>query len=265
MKGRPPGTPKSNDPNKKKRKRTARERDLCDVKIKITEYLPGAVSENGQDPQASSFNATSFASVSSDGPLSGQQTWSLPSMAPADPLPPPSSGGAKYYTIQRVNGYVGDGKTDGAPELHRHTLDESDRVKKNSVVRWTLKREKENKRNNVSLISFIPEKQLDTQNCCDNVIIDCGDGKRCIMVGCFRKVVGLPMSFSNSCHLEIIHEAIFELRTKLPATHPPYHLCVIPLLHSLFVSWLHCSLIAKSPSETKNTSLSNSTPIIVLQ
>ncbi|KAI9848115.1 MAG: hypothetical protein M1838_000640, partial [Thelocarpon superellum] len=43
LKGRPPGTPKSEDPNKKKRKRTARERDLCDVKIKITEYFPGAV------------------------------------------------------------------------------------------------------------------------------------------------------------------------------------------------------------------------------
>src|SRR3954451_5621366 len=42
MKGRPPGTPKSDDPNKKKRKRLARERDLCDVKIKITEYFPGA-------------------------------------------------------------------------------------------------------------------------------------------------------------------------------------------------------------------------------
>ena len=42
MKGRPPGTPKSDDPAKKKRKRHARERDLCDVKIKITEYFPGA-------------------------------------------------------------------------------------------------------------------------------------------------------------------------------------------------------------------------------
>src|SRR6201995_284667 len=39
LKGRPSGTPKSDDPNKKKRKRQARERDLCDVKIKITEYF----------------------------------------------------------------------------------------------------------------------------------------------------------------------------------------------------------------------------------
>lgn len=43
LKGRPPGTPKSRDPNKKKRRRVARERDLCDVKIKITEYQPGAM------------------------------------------------------------------------------------------------------------------------------------------------------------------------------------------------------------------------------
>ncbi|KAL9094297.1 MAG: hypothetical protein Q9165_003437 [Trypethelium subeluteriae] len=157
LKGRPPGTPKSNDPNKKKRKRTARERDLCDVKIKITEYLPGAIGEDGQDSQAASFNGASFGSISSDGPLSSQQTWSLPSMAPAEPLPPPSSGGGKFYTIQRVNGYVGDGKTEGAPEVHRHTLDDSDRVKKNSVARWMLKKEKENKKNNTHIyISSAP-------------------------------------------------------------------------------------------------------------
>ncbi|KAI9685220.1 MAG: hypothetical protein M1820_010829, partial [Bogoriella megaspora] len=59
LKGRPPGTPKSNDPNKKKRKRTARERDLCDVKIKITEYLPGAAVEDVLNPQSGSFNTVS--------------------------------------------------------------------------------------------------------------------------------------------------------------------------------------------------------------
>ncbi|KAL7276132.1 hypothetical protein RUND412_000895 [Rhizina undulata] len=36
LKGRPPGTPQNTDPNKKKRKRTSRERDLCDMKIKVT-------------------------------------------------------------------------------------------------------------------------------------------------------------------------------------------------------------------------------------
>ncbi|KAI9684625.1 MAG: hypothetical protein M1820_010874 [Bogoriella megaspora] len=69
-------------------------------------------------------------------------------MAPADPLPPPTTGGGKYYTIQRVNGAQGDEKINGAPDTHRHTLEESDKVKKNSVERWMLKKEKENKRNN---------------------------------------------------------------------------------------------------------------------
>jgi hypothetical protein len=58
MKGRPPGTPKSDDPNKKKRKRTARQRDLCDVKIKITEHNPGDNSFPGID-------------------LSGQRLWTI--------------------------------------------------------------------------------------------------------------------------------------------------------------------------------------------
>ncbi|KAL8672306.1 MAG: hypothetical protein Q9168_003222 [Polycauliona sp. 1 TL-2023] len=42
IKGRILGTAKSEDPTKKKRKRQARERDLCDVKIKIIKYFPGA-------------------------------------------------------------------------------------------------------------------------------------------------------------------------------------------------------------------------------
>ncbi|KAI9686023.1 MAG: hypothetical protein M1822_004006 [Bathelium mastoideum] len=197
LKGRPPGTPKSNDPNKKKRKRTTRERDLCDVKIKITEYLAGAVNEDVQDSQAASLNGTSFGSVSSDGPLSSQQTWSLPSMGRLDPLPQTPVGSGKYYTIQRVNGFAGDGKVDGAPEIHRHDLEESDRVKKNSVVRWLVKKEKESKRSNVSLISSVPETlPCDfmhlplLENCCDNVINGArGDCKDCIMAGCFTAFV----------------------------------------------------------------------------
>lgn len=47
MKGRPPGTPKSTDPGKPKRKRVARERGLCDVKIKITEHVPEAAGPGG--------------------------------------------------------------------------------------------------------------------------------------------------------------------------------------------------------------------------
>jgi hypothetical protein len=40
LKGRPPGAaPSLNNPNRKKRRRVARERDLCDMKIKVTEAV----------------------------------------------------------------------------------------------------------------------------------------------------------------------------------------------------------------------------------
>jgi glutathione S-transferase len=100
MKGRPPGTPKSDDPNKKKRKRSARQRDLCDVKIKITEYFPGAQIELDDHTGVC-------------GDLVGQRLW----------------------TIQRVNGNGGNGKGDGVAGPHKHTLERSDEIKKNSVQR----------------------------------------------------------------------------------------------------------------------------------
>jgi uncharacterized protein affecting Mg2+/Co2+ transport len=104
MKGRPPGTPKSEDPNKKKRKRSARQRDLCDVKIKITEYFPGAQIEFDDN-----------AGVCGD--LVGQRLW----------------------TIQRVNRNGGNGKGDGVAGPHKHTLERSDEIKKNSVQRLVAK------------------------------------------------------------------------------------------------------------------------------
>lgn len=54
--------------------------------------------------------------------------------------------GQKLYTIQRVNGNGGNGKTDGVGGGHRHTLEDSDRVKKNSVHRYLLKKSKEEKK-----------------------------------------------------------------------------------------------------------------------
>lgn len=42
-----PGTKKSVDPNKKKQKRVARERDQCGVKIKVMEYFRRAVLQSG--------------------------------------------------------------------------------------------------------------------------------------------------------------------------------------------------------------------------
>ncbi|KAF9771103.1 hypothetical protein IL306_011280 [Fusarium sp. DS 682] len=106
MKGRPPGTPKSDDPNKKKRKRNARQRNLCDVKIKITEYFPGAQLD---------LAVTSGLDVS----LAEQRLW----------------------TIQRVNGNGGNGKGDGVAGPHKHTLGRSDEIKKNSVQRYLANQE----------------------------------------------------------------------------------------------------------------------------
>ncbi|KAI1297592.1 hypothetical protein F5Y03DRAFT_409708 [Xylaria venustula] len=125
MKGRPPGTPKSDDPAKKKRKRFARERDLCDVKIKITEHFPDATfAADG------SINATNFPSLHR---LPDGTVRTVDSQSAAN----------KYWTIQRVNGNGGNGKGDGVPGPHKHTLQKSDEIKKSTVQRFLAAQEKE--------------------------------------------------------------------------------------------------------------------------
>ena len=66
------------------------------------------------------------------------------------PLGHPGLAGQKYYTIQRVNGNGGNGKGDGVAGPHKHTLEDSDRLKRNSVVRSMLKGERERKMTQVS-------------------------------------------------------------------------------------------------------------------
>lgn len=174
LKGRPPGTPKSDDPNKKKRKRTARQRDLCDVKIKITEYFPGyaasAGDESGQSQQQiplsfapgvgtqltsaeslSSVNALlQFSSATAATEPRDNQPFGV--LTPNPPLPEghPGAGGQRFFTIQRVNGNGANGKNDGVSGGHRHTLEESDRVKKNSVQRFLLKQAREKKKSSTT-------------------------------------------------------------------------------------------------------------------
>lgn len=121
MKGRPPGTPKSDDPAKKKRKRNARERDLCDVKIKITEYFAGADDAAALDCEVAAALAAAAAG------------------AGFGVLPAP---GERFWTIQRVNGNGGNGKGDGVAGPHKHTLAKSDEIKKNSVQRHVAKQGK---------------------------------------------------------------------------------------------------------------------------
>ena len=58
----------------------------------------------------------------------------------------PGAEGRKWYTVQRVNNAPDDVELadDGSHPLdHKHTLEESDRIKKNSVQRWQLQQEKE--------------------------------------------------------------------------------------------------------------------------
>ncbi|KAL8933254.1 MAG: hypothetical protein Q9211_005883 [Gyalolechia sp. 1 TL-2023] len=166
MKGRPPGTAKSDDPTKKKRKRQARERDLCDVKIKITEYFPGArrILGEGAPPGPASESTANrtcasndfFSSPHSGNPMPGQQqSRQFPFIAPNDGsiandgslrYNHPVADSRRFYTVQKVNGNGANGKGDGTAGPHKHTLEDSDRIKKNSVVRHMLKEEKERKK-----------------------------------------------------------------------------------------------------------------------
>ncbi|KAL8947838.1 MAG: hypothetical protein Q9222_005923 [Ikaeria aurantiellina] len=164
MKGRPPGTAKSEDPSKKKRKRQARERDLCDVKIKITEYFPGARRILGKDAPSApnsevpALHDNDFFSnnqASDVMPNQQQQPRQYPFIAPNDVsmnndtiirFDQSSADSKRFYTIQRVNGNSSNGKSDGTAGPHKHLLEDSDRIKRNSVVRHVLKAEKEKKK-----------------------------------------------------------------------------------------------------------------------
>ncbi|KAF9887765.1 hypothetical protein FE257_009571 [Aspergillus nanangensis] len=186
LKGRPPGTPKSDDPNKKKRKRTARQRDLCDVKIKITEYFPGYSAMMGPDVIANGTESSVVLSSESlpvtnalyptpaaDGAGLGTTTTTVVHrenqpfgvLTPNPPLPEghPGANGQRFFTIQRVNGNGANGKDDGVSGGHRHTLDESDRVKKNSVQRYLLKEAREEKRKSTSSTRTMSVQSQPTQ------------------------------------------------------------------------------------------------------
>jgi glutathione S-transferase len=157
LKGRPPGTKKSTDPDKKKRKRVARERDLCDVKIKITEYFDGneLLEQTGLQPPldpTATLENNSFYAQPQITPQTPVNAWGMPTMGPGMALVQPGVTPVpkKFYTVQRVNGNGGNGKADGVAGPHKHTLEESDKVKKNSVIRWIMKNEKTKRKSLVS-------------------------------------------------------------------------------------------------------------------
>ena len=152
MKGRPPGTPKSTDPNVKKRKRLSRQRDLCDVKIKITEYFPSGEGEdqgqeNPDETGQSFFNPNGSFNTS----IAQPQPFGVLTPRVGNSTSQAGMNGQRYYTIQRVNGASASGKPDEDIEgRHRHTLEDSDRIKKNSILRELAKDVKEKKKVQVS-------------------------------------------------------------------------------------------------------------------
>jgi hypothetical protein len=88
--------------------------------------------------------------------MGGQAAINMPQYA-LPPGPPPK----KFYTFQRVNGNGGNGKGDGVAGPHKHTLEESDRVKKNSVVRWQAKIDKDDrKKAQVSVYSLLVRRSF---------------------------------------------------------------------------------------------------------
>lgn len=127
----------------------ARERDLCDVKVKVTEYLAGATREDVLGHLSMQPGREGDAAEKIDRVLQPAGGWQPP-LEPGEQrieLGPDGGLMRPFYTVQRVNasatGGEGDAERDDAAGRHRHGLDESDRVKKNSVVRATLKSEKE--------------------------------------------------------------------------------------------------------------------------
>ena len=137
----------------------ARERDLCDVKIKITEYFPGAMLQPDFHPdhiqlpdptQGNNF----FAPGQPGGqPLHQQNQYGvMPLVNNSMGSDHPGATGRRFYTIQRVNGNGGNGKGDGVPGPHKHDLAESDNIKKNSVQRHIIKMDKDEKKSQVRMV-----------------------------------------------------------------------------------------------------------------
>lgn len=184
LKGRPPGTKKTDDPNKKKRKRVARERDQCDVKIKIVEFFPGVVVQSShnmamcttmEDPQQSHGSerppfatapaiaaAVITTQAAQSTQLANEPGWAMPLIsAGGASIPEASAAGQKIYTIQRVNGGAAAGRADAdIPPAHRHTLEYSDSIKKSSILRERVRDEKEKRKKQVSRIASLASVQV---------------------------------------------------------------------------------------------------------
>lgn len=149
---------------------------------------PAQVGGQNQNPNPQFFG---------QGPLLPQQPaggWDIPpnmgdqsEMNMQQYIPPPGPSSQKFYTFQRVNGNGGNGKGDGVAGPHKHTLEESDRVKKNSVIRWQMKLEKDDKKKSqvrVSLSFWIIFHLPALLNCL--VMVARKDDPPCQRIECIR-------------------------------------------------------------------------------
>jgi glutathione S-transferase len=93
-----------------------------------------------------SVNSSFHESASALGQRRDSQPFGVLTPNPTLPEGHPGAKGERFFTIQRVNGNGANGKNDGVGGGHRHTLEESDRVKKNSVQRYLLKEAKVKKK-----------------------------------------------------------------------------------------------------------------------
>lgn len=104
-------------------------------------------------------NTTNFFAPGQPGgpPVQEQQPQPFGMLTPNNgfPLGPPAAVASRYYTIQRVNGNGGNGKGDGVAGPHKHSLEESDRVKRNSVQRTLVREEKEKKKTQVRVLIWL--------------------------------------------------------------------------------------------------------------
>lgn len=192
---------------------------MCDVKIKITEFFdrqeyeeqlghrppgtendapnsipthapvdPSQMGGQNQPPDAQFFGQASLL------PQQPAGSWDMTSNIGGQPemnmqqyLPQPSAPPQKFYTFQRVNGNGGNGKGDGVAGPHKHTLEESDRVKKNSVIRWQLKVDKDDKKKSQvrDLLSFGTNSLILALLTC-LVMVVCKSGPPCQQIECIR-------------------------------------------------------------------------------
>ena len=200
------------------------------MKIKITEYFPEATaahishhqrstvdsasssdnhhttnanaatvfSPNGSDPARGNSGTQPFGMLTSNPALSGN-----PSAA--------AGNGQKLYTIQRVNGNGGNGKTDGIGGGHRHTLEDSDRVKKNSVHRYLLKKSKDEKK-----VVVVSDISLPVSLAHQLVASMSKKSRQDMTIGCIYDVQS-PVSLVNVRDARGVHAYVTYLPGHLPA------------------------------------------------